>query len=168
MIKDCGLVKHPCGVYFQHIASDPISGVAAIPYREAQELGYFKIDFLHLSLLDDFSSKSQIRTLLKLPPDWKLLEQEAVVEKLFHIKNHFSLINRLRPKSVQELGDAIALIRPGRRSLVDLYMLDKEQIRSTMLYARNNQDDYAFKKSHSIAYAFNIVLQLHLIKQGLL
>ena len=159
-------MRHNCGTYFQAVAHDPILNVAAIPYREAQELGYFKIDFLHLSVLDDFKTKAEIRQLMKEEPDWELLRDSDQVEKLFHIKNHFDLINRLQPKTVQELADAIALIRPGRRHLTDKYMADKEFVRDYLLYVKNPQDEYSFKRSHAIAYAFNIVLQLHLIEQG--
>lgn len=166
MLQDGKLLRHPCGTYFQAMAHDPISNLAAIPYREAQDLGYFKIDLLHLSVLDDFSSKAEMRELMKQDPDWELLQEFEVVEKLFHIKNHYELINKLQPTNVQELADAIALIRPGRRHLIDKYMADKEFIRDHLLYVRNAQDDYSFKRSHAIAYAFNIVLQLHLIKQG--
>ena len=46
LIKDNQLKPHICGVYFQHMAIDPITGYAAIPYEEAESLGYFKIDLL--------------------------------------------------------------------------------------------------------------------------
>lgn len=168
MVKDGAIGKHPCGAYFQRMAKDPISDVAAIPFKEAENLGFFKIDFLHLSLLDDFASKTQIRKLMKLQPDWSLLAKKENVEKLFHIKNHFDLINKVKPKSVQELADCMALIRPGRRQLLDQYLNDKDGVRNTLLYQRQANDDYSFKRSHAIAYSFNVVLQLHLIKQGLL
>lgn len=166
MVTKEELVKHPCGAYFQNIACDPTTKLAAIPYKEAQQLGYFKIDFLHLSVLDDFTSKEEIRALMKVDPDWDLLLDEEQVSKLFHIKNHFDLINRIRPTNVHELGDAIALIRPGRKHLLDKYMQDKEFVRDHMLYVKNADDEYSFKRSHAIAYAFNIILQLHLITQG--
>lgn len=166
MMKDGQLVKHPCGTYFQSIAKDPFTECAAIPHKEAQDLGYFKIDFLHISVLDAFETKAEIRALMRKKPDWSLLRSQEQVEKLFHIKNHFGLINRLKPKNVQELADAIALIRPGRRELVDDYLQNKEHVREKYLYVRNAQDEYSFKKGHAIAYAFNIILQLHLIKEG--
>lgn len=168
MMKGTELVKHPCGAYFQGIAVDPITGLAAIPHKEAQQLGFFKIDFLHLSVLDDFSSKDQIRKLMKLRPDWTLLDDRSIVEKLFHIRNHFDLVNRVKPTNVQELADIMALIRPGRRQLLEQYMANKELVRKTQLYERQAQDEYSFKRSHAIAYAYNVVLQLHLAKRGLL
>lgn len=167
MVKDHQLIKHPAGAYFQPIPVDSVTGLAAIPYEQAEELGYFKVDFLHLSLLDCFENKTQIRTLLKQEPDWSLLEDKNVVEKLFQIRNHFDLVSQIKPRSVQELADVIAILRPGKRKLLKEYLKDQKKVRP-FLYRQNNEDKSAFKVSHSIAYALNIVLQLHLITGGIL
>lgn len=167
MVKDSQLTKHPAGAYFQPMPVDKVTGLAAIPYEQAEEMGYFKVDFLHLSLLDCFDNKDQIRTLLKQEPDWSLLEDSDVVEKLFQIHRHYDLISQVKPRSVQELADCIALIRPGKRQFLQAYLKDREKIRP-FLYRQGNEDKSAFRVSHSIAYALNIVLQLHLVKGGIL
>ncbi len=167
MVKNEELVKHPAGAYFQSIPIDPVSTLAAIPYDRAEEIGYFKIDFLHLSLLDYFDNKKQIRALLKKDPDWSLLLDPKVVEKLFQIHKHHSLLVQVKPCSVQELADCIAMIRPGKRSLLPAYLKNREKVRP-FIYRQSADDKSAFRKSHSIAYALTIVLQLHLIKAGIL
>lgn len=161
MVKNGELVKHPCGVYFQQIPIDPITNLSAIPYREAENLGYFKIDFLHLHLLDHFSSKEEIRQLIHQEPDWNILSQEQHVRNLFQIGKHYKLITIIKPRSVQELADVIALIRPGKSDLISLYLTDKQTARKH-LYAKTS-DGYYFKRSHAISYALTIVLQMHLI-----
>lgn len=163
MVKNDELVKHPCGNYFQNIPVDHETGLAAIPYEEAEALGYFKIDFLHLSVLDYFESKAEIRTLLKLEPNWDLLLNEDHVSKLFQIHRHYNLLSRIRPRSIQDLADCIALIRPGKRHLIDEYLKDRRLVRGTFLYS-DDDGGYTFKRSHAIAYAMTIVLQLHLIQ----
>ena len=167
MVKNNELTKHNVGVYFQSIPVDKMTGLAAIPYEQAEQEGYFKIDFLHLSVLDDFNSKEEIRQLLKIEPDWKLLMRPDVVERLFQIHRQYDLISKLAPKSVEELADAIALMRPGKRHLVDAYLKDKSLIRKE-LYKKPEDGKYYFKKGHAISYALNIVLQLHLIKGKIL
>lgn len=167
MVKDGRLVKHPAGVYLQNIAVDPITRLSAIPYDKAEELGYFKIDFLHLHVLDNFSSKDEIRQLIKIPPDWSLLENKQVVETLFQISNHYNILKQVKPKTIQELADCIALIRPAKRHLLKEYTENKEEIRKS-LYTRPDNDQYYFKKGHAISYALTIVLQLHLIKGGII
>lgn len=166
MVKNNDLIKHNVGVYFQSIPIDSMTGLAAIPYQQAEEVGYFKVDFLHLSLLDVFETKEEIRELLKLEPDWSLLLKEDVVEKLFQIHRQYNLVSKLAPKSVEELADCIALMRPGKRHLVDAYIKDKTLIREE-LYRKPEDGKYYFKKPHAISYALNIVLQLHLIKGGI-
>lgn len=167
-VNDKGeLIKHVVGVYFQKIPKDKITGFAAIPFKQAEEIGYFKIDFLHLNLLDYFESKEEIRKLMNTEPDWMLLESAAVVSKLFQIHKHYDVINRVKPKSVTELADVIALLRPGKRYLLDAYIKNREAVRPH-LYTKPDDGKYYYKKSHALAYAFNIVLQLHLIKGGII
>lgn len=166
MVKEDELVKHPCGVYFQSIPVDPVTNLASIPYEEAEVLGYFKIDFLHLSALDHFTSKEEIRKLIRKSPDWTLLLDDESVAKLFQLSRHVDLLRKVKPRSVQEIADCIALIRPGKKQLLEQYLKDREKARE-LLYQKS-EDGYAFKRSHAISYALTIVLQLHLMKQGIL
>lgn len=161
MVKSQRLVKHNCGHYFQDIPIDAVTGIAAIPYEEAEVLGYFKIDFLHLSVLDDVTSKEEIRNLLKKEPNWDLLLDEDVVSTLFHVRNHYALLNRVRPRNVQALADCLALIRPNKRLLLEDYIKNPASIRK-LIYRAAADDKSAFKRCHAIAYALTIVLQLHL------
>ena len=162
-VQDGVLRPHPAGIYLQSIAKDKITGLSAIPFEEAEEFGYFKIDFLHLSFLNNFASKDEIRTLLKYEPDWGLLSQKSVVEKLFQIHRHFSVVQQIKPTSVVELADCIALIRPGKRYLLQSYIKDRNAVRPE-LYTKPDDGRIYFKKGHAVSYALTIVLQLHLIK----
>jgi len=167
-VENGELRKHPAGAYLQTIPKDPITELAAIPFKEAEELGYFKIDFLHISLLDDFESKEEIRALLKLEPDWSILDEQKNVEKLFQIGRQFDVVQKIKPKSIEDLCDVIAIFRPGKKHLLQHYNANKEFIRKELFKTPDDPDKYYFKKSHSLAYAMNIVLQMHLIKAGIL
>jgi len=162
------LRKHPAGVYLQSIPKDPITNLAAIPFEEAEELGYFKIDFLHISLLDDFDSKEEIRALLAMEPDWSILDKQENVEKLFQIGRQFDVVQTIKPKSIEDLCDVVAIFRPGKKHLLRHYTTNKEFIRKELYKKPDKDNAYYFKKSHSLAYAMNIVLQMHLIKAGIL
>lgn len=85
-------------------------------------------------------------------------------DKLFQLAKHGELLQKVKPRSVQELADCMALIRPGKKALLGLYVKEREACRRT-LYAKDDQG-YSFKKSHALAYALVVVLQLHLIEQG--
>lgn len=143
---------------------DPVTGLAAIPYEEAEELGYWKCDFLPLHVYKHFQTRAEIDELLKKEPDWSLLLLPSVQEKLFQLSKHGSLLSDLKPRSVIEVADMMALIRPGKKQFIGLYKKEREAARR-ILYARD-ETGYSFRKSHSISYAFVVVLQLHLIEQG--
>ena len=166
-VQDGVLKPHPAGAYFQNIPKDKITGFAAIPFREAEDEGYFKIDFLHLSLLDNFESKEEIRILLKKEPEWAMLHDPKVVEQLFQIHKHYNLVTQVNPQSVQDLADCIALIRPAKRYLLNYYLKDRIATRKA-LYQKPDDGRPYFKKPHAISYALTIVLQLHLINAGVL
>lgn len=168
MVDKNDLRKHPAGAYLQAMPKDEITGLAAIPYKQAEEIGYFKIDFLHLTLLDIFESKAEIRALIKKEPDWSLLEDREIVEKLFQIHRQFATVYTIKPTSIQELADTIALIRPGKKFMTQLYVTNREEVRAELYKKPDDPTKYYFKRSHALAYALNIVLQLHLIKAGII
>jgi len=161
------LVRHPCGVYFQNIAIDPVTKLSAIPYKEAEEIGYTKIDLLHLNVYDYFKSRKEIEDLLQIEPDWDLLGDRESVKRLFQISHpmHWDTIQKIKPRDLNRLADTLALIRPGKKHLLDKYLagnLSREE-----LY-RKDTKGYTFKRAHALAYAHIIKLQLHLIKGGIL
>lgn len=164
VVRDGQLTPHPCGMYPQAIPVDPLTGLAAIPYDSAEDLGYFKIDFLHLNVYEHFSKRSEIDELVAKEPDWTLLQLQSNHAKLFQLANHGELLLKLKPQSLLELADVLALIRPGKRQLVPLYQKDKEMARR-LLWSKGDEG-YSFKKSHALGYAYVIALQLHLIEQG--
>lgn len=163
------LVKHPCGQYFQKMAIDQITGLAAIPYEEAKLFKYFKIDFLHLSVLDPIRSKEEIRNLINKEPDWTLLKDEENVKKLFHINRQYELLSKVNPHSVNDLSAILALMRPSKRYLINRYInmnYEKRYLLDKELYEKPKNGEIWFKRAHAIAYSLTIVLQLHLISQG--
>lgn len=173
MVQEQELKKHPAGVYFQKIPTDKITGLAAIPYDYAEQLGYIKFDFLHLSVLDYFDNKQQVRELIDKEPNWELLKSPSVVQKLFQIHRHFDIVNRIEPQSTEQLADTIALIRPSKRNLLDHYIKQKNdpqklaEVRQ-LLYQKPTDGKYYFKKGHAVSYALTIVLQLHLIQNEIM
>ncbi len=165
-MKDDALQPHPCGFHPQAIPQDPVTKLSAIPYEQAEELGYAKIDFLHLGVYDHFQSKDEIDQLLEIAPDWGLLTIPSEQKKLFQLSKHGEILTAVKPKSIEELADVLALIRPGKKQLVKLYNAQREATRR-ILYAKDEKG-YSFKKSHALAYAMVIVLQLHLISAGVI
>ena len=156
-------VKHNTGVYFQQIPHNPFTNIATIDYKTAEDRGYFKVDFLNVSMYEGVKNESHLKQLLDQEPVWNLLEHEEVVTQLFHISEHHSILKKLKPTSIEELAAVLAIIRPAKR-----YLLDKgwDVIRQEV-WERPSEDLYFFKRSHAIAYAAAIVVQLNLICERL-
>ena len=156
---------HPCGVYAQNVAKNPLTQTAAVMYDVGEQLGLFKLDFLHNSVYNFFQSREEIDALLQIEPKWDILLIPSEQNKLFQLSKHGDILQKIRPRSVEEVADVLALIRPGKRDLVNMYINNKYTTRK-LLYGKDKSGGYSFKKSHAIAYALVIVLQLHLIEMG--
>ena len=65
----------------------------------------------------------------------------------------------MKPTSIEELAMILAMIRPAKRYLVgsDWSVVKNE------VWTRPAGDEYFFKKSHAVAYAHAIVVQMNLI-----
>lgn len=164
MVRDGKLVQHPCGFHPQSIPLDPLTKLSAVPYEAAEALGYFKIDFLNLNVYQNITSRAELKELIERAPDWSLLLVDSNHPKLFQLANHGELLLKLQPRSIMELADVLALIRPGKKQLLALYQKNKELAR--MALWSGSTEGYTFKLSHALSYAYVIVLQLHLIEQG--
>lgn len=164
MVEGRDLKKHLVGVYFQDIPKDPFTKLAAIPYKEAEEFGFKKIDLLHLNLLTPFESKAEVLAAMNRKPNWALLEQREFVEKLFHLHKQFDVVSRVKPKSIMEIADVLALIRPNKKVLLDKYLRNKEAVRP-VLYTKIDPSD--LRKAHAVAYAHNVVIHMNLLELGI-
>jgi DNA polymerase III alpha subunit len=153
-------VKHNTGVYFQEIPHNPFTNLSTIDYETAEDRGYFKIDFLNVSLYNGVRDEEHLTKLLEQEPLWDLLEHSEIVETLFHISDHYTLIRRLKPTSIEQLAAVLAIIRPAKRYLEHY---DWDVIMREVWVKPTIGELYFFKKSHAIAYACAIVVQLNLI-----
>jgi hypothetical protein len=157
--EDSKLVKHNTGVYFHEVPVDAVSGLSAVPYNEAEDRGYFKIDFLNVGIYKGVRDEAHLIQLMETEPLWDLLEQDEFTQNLFHVNGHGSILRQTKPKSIDQLAAVIAMIRPAKR-----YLIGKEWTTiMTEIWTKPENDEYFFKKSHAIAYATAIVVQMNLI-----
>jgi hypothetical protein len=155
------LRKHNTGVYFQHMPVDPLTGVAALDYKEAEDVEYFKVDFLNNHVYSQVRDPAHLDRLVNTEPMWEMLEHQEIVEQLFHINTHFDLVKRHHPHSLEELAMLLAIIRPAKRHLQGKSW---NEIRKTVWVAPDD-DQYYFKKAHAIAYSMVIVVQMNLLAE---
>lgn len=155
--------KHNTGVYFHDMPNDPTTGLATLEHKRAEELGFFKIDCLNVGLYKDVKNELHLVQLMNTEPVWSLLEHEEFVDKLFHVNGHHELLAKLRPQSIEDLSCVLAIIRPSKRHLADS---DWNTIRN-QVWVQPDNDEYFFKRSHAIAYATAIVVQMNLLCEGI-
>lgn len=157
------LVKHNTGVYVHEIPVDAITGLAAIPYQEAEKQEYFKIDFLNVGLYDGVQSEEHLVKLMEQEPLWDLLEDDSFSDLLFHVNGHGEILRKMKPTTIEQLAAVLAMIRPAKR-----YLIGKDW--NTVLnevWKKPESEEYFFKKSHATAYAVAVVVQMNLICEKL-
>lgn len=155
--KDGNFTKHNTGVYFQNVPKFPLQGYSTIEHKQAEQDGWFKVDFLNNHVYEGIIDETHLDKLVATEPMWELFEHKEVVEKLFHISNHYDIVNQHLPTSLEQLAMILAIIRPGKRHLVGKTW---EEIEADV-WVKPNDNSYFFKKSHSYGYALAIIVQLN-------
>lgn len=154
MLIQEGVRRHPSGIYIQAMPANPLTGDAIFDYNEAVGMGFFKIDVINNSVYDGVRSPEHLDDILDRQVEWDAFAVEEVVSNLAHIGNHFDVVSQIKPRSIEDLAVALALIRPGKRHL--LYRsraeIDAEVWTKT--------EKYRFKRAHALAYAQAIIVQL--------
>ena len=149
--------KHNTGVYFHDIPHDPSTNLSTINYKEAEDLGYFKIDLLNVNIYEYVSNEAHLNRLLEREPDWDLLLHKEIVKQLFHIHDHYDIVAQMQPKSINQLAMVLAIIRPAKRQLLgESWQTIQEQV-----WSKPKDNSYYFKKSHAVSYAYAIIVQLN-------
>jgi hypothetical protein len=149
--------KHNTGVYFHNIPHDPSTNLSTISYKEAEDLGYFKIDLLNVNIYEHVKNEAHLNTLLKREPGWDLFLHKEIVQQLFHIHDHYDIVAQMQPRSIDQLAMVLAIIRPAKRNLLgQQWSIIKKQV-----WLKPNDNSYYFKKSHAISYAYAIIVQLN-------
>ena len=165
-INSMGVFPHNVGVYFCDIPTDKITGLASIDYKNAEEdFGFFKIDLLHNTIYDKFSTRKEVEDSIDKEPNWNLLKNPLIVKELPHINNYSEMLLGLPDiTSVEELAMFIALIRPGKKYLIDDVKKNGWKSIEDKIWLKED-NGFQFKKSHSIAYALSIVSCLNTLEK---
>jgi len=157
------LKKHNTGIYCTAIPNDPVTGLSNIEYKEAEDRGYFKIDFLNVSIYKDVKNEEHLIKLMETEPLWDLLEQDEFTNLLFHINGHGDILRAMKPKNIEQLAAVLAMIRPAKRHLISKDWTTVMQ----EIWTKPTNDEYYFKKAHAVAYAQAIIVQINLICEKL-
>ena len=154
--------KHNTGVYATEIPHNPIDNLATVEHKAADERGYFKLDFLNVSIYKGVRDNEHLTQLMEREPLWQLLEHTDFSDQVFHLNGHGELLKQLKPTSVQQLAATLAIIRPAKRHLSGSNWNSIFQEVWT-----KPEEGYYFKKAHAVSYATACVVHMNLLCEQL-
>jgi hypothetical protein len=151
--------KHNTGIYATEIPHNPIDNLATVEHKTADERGYFKLDFLNVSIYKDVKDNEHLTQLMEREPLWQLLEHTDFSDNVFHLNGHGALLAQLKPTSVEQLAATLAIIRPAKRHLSGSnWSLIFQEV-----WTKPTDGSYYFKKAHAISYAMACVVHMNLL-----
>jgi hypothetical protein len=155
--------RHNSGVYVTDIPQDPINHCAAIDYEAAEQLGYFKIDLLNMSVYQLIASPEHYATAVSSEPAWSRLWQDSEwAKQLVHIGNYTDLLKAMQPDSIPRMAAFISIIRPGKAHLQNRPWTEVFE----SVWDGDDSRGFVFKQSHAISYAALVALHMNLLNQA--
>jgi hypothetical protein len=154
--------RHNSGVYVTDIPYDPVNQCAAIDYELAEQRGYFKIDFLNMTVYNLVKSPEHYSEMQAQEPPWsRLWSDSAWASQLAHIGNYTGLLATMKPDSIPRMAAFISIIRPGKAHLQNRPWAEV----FGSVWDGNDSRGYTFKKAHAISYAALVALHMNLLNQ---
>jgi hypothetical protein len=155
--------RHNSGVYVTDIPYDPVNACAAMDYETAEQLGYFKIDLLNMSVYTLVRDQAYYDQMLAQEPPWSRLWTDATwAQQLVHIGNYTELLETMRPDSIPRMAAFISIIRPGKAHLQNLSW---DQVFASV-WDGDASRGFVFKQSHAVSYAALVALHMNLLNQS--
>lgn len=164
ILRDGVLVPHNTGIYVTDIPQDPFTGRASLDYETAESRGYMKLDFLNVSLYTQIKSEQHLQELIAQEPAWDLLYDPEFCGQLIHIGNHYRTLIQMPEavNSIPRMAMFLSVIRPAKRHLIGQSW---SEVAKTVW--EREADGYQFKKSHAVAYAHLVVVNMNLLSEKL-
>ena len=152
--------RHNSGVYVTDIPYDPVNACAAIDYEQAEQLGYFKIDLLNMTVYKLIRDQAHYDQMLALEPPWsRLCTDSDWAGQLVHVGNYTELLKIMRPDSIPRMAAFISIIRPGKAHLQGRPW---NQVFASVWDGDASQG-FVFKQSHAVSYAALVALHMNLL-----
>jgi hypothetical protein len=160
-IHDGKVRRHNSGVYVTDIPRDAINNCAAIDYQTAEQRGYFKLDFLNMSVYQLVRDPEHYESVLTADINWpRLWTDPTWAAQLVHVGNYADLLQTMKPDSIPKMAAFISIIRPGKAHLQNRSWAEV----FAAVWDGNESRGYTFKKSHSLGYAQLVALHMNLLE----
>lgn len=161
--RDNTFTKHNTGVYFTSIPVNPLTNIASIDYKEAENRGYVKIDLINMSVYDQVKNEDHLIELMK-EPNWDLLNNEDFFDQVVHIRGHYADMKKMSEKidSIPRLAMFLALIRPAKKHLLGKSW---KEVAKT-IWEKSADGLYGYKAAHAISYAHLVCVHMNLLSEN--
>ena len=154
--------RHNSGVYVTDIPYDPVNSCASIDYEQAEQLGYFKIDLLNMSVYQLIKSPEHYQQMLDQDPGWsQLWNNTEWAKQLVHVGNYTDLLQIMKPDSIPRMAAFISIIRPGKAHLQNRPWSEVFE----SVWDGDNSRGFVFKHAHAVGYAALVALHMNLLSQ---
>jgi hypothetical protein len=154
--------RHNSGVYVTDIPYDPVNACSAIDYEQAEQLGYFKIDLLNMSVYQLIKNPKNYQEMLDQAPNWsRLWIDPEWAKQLVHVGNYTALLETMRPDSVPRMAAFISIIRPGKAHLQNRPWAEVFE----SVWDGDDSKGFVFKHAHAVGYAALVALHMNLLSQ---
>jgi hypothetical protein len=156
--------KHNTGVYCTSIPYNPITGMSTLDYKTAEDRGYFKIDFLNVSVYDGVKDKAHLTQLLETDTNYKdkLLQyyhimnwgdpkygvMDTIIDNSKLGKKYFKVYVRDNDKNI--IGSGIGSSKQKGEKLAA-----KRALQNLKVIPNDNEDEVISKTSDIIYYRKN-------------
>jgi uncharacterized protein YkuJ len=152
--------RHNSGIYVTDIPYDPVNNCAAIDYKQAEKLGYFKIDLLNMSVYELIKSPEHYEELLAKQPPWeRLWTDNEFAGKLVHVGGSIHLLKSMKPDSIPRMAAFISIIRPGKAHLQNKPWAEVFET----VWDGDDSKGFVFKHAHAVGYAALVALHMNLL-----
>jgi hypothetical protein len=159
---DKGIKSHNTGVYFVDVPTIPGTDQSSFDHKVAEQLGYFKLDFLNVNIYSQVKSRQHLSELFNQEPPWHKLQDKTFVDQLFHLNGHYEVVSKLQPVTLEQLAACLAIIRPAKRHLLNKTWNDI----LNEVWQKPQDDQYFFKKAHAFSYAGAVIVHMNLINSA--
>ena len=155
--------RHNSGIYVTGIPQDPVNACAAIDYETAEQLGYFKIDLLNMSVYKLIRDTAHYENMLAQTPPWsRLWTDPDWAVQLVHVGNYTELLRSMQPDSIPRMAAFISIIRPGKAHLQNQPW---DRVFESV-WDGDASRGFVFKQSHAVSYAALVALHMNLLSQS--
>ena len=155
--------RHNSGIYATDIPYDPVNACASIDYEQAEQLGYFKIDFLNMSVYQLIKGPVHYQQMLDQEPTWaRLCTDSEWSKQLVHVGNYTELLQSMQPDSIPRMAAFISIIRPGKAHLQNRPWSEVFE----SVWDGDDSRGFVFKHAHAISYSALVALHMNLLNSA--